>query len=123
MRLFVYGSLLAGESNASWLGGARFLGSAQTRAEYTLVDLGPYPALLRGGTTSVAGELYAVESPLLEALDAFEGHPEDFQRSPVRLASDDDPAEAYFFPRDRAAGAPVIEGGDWRIRSTTRVNT
>jgi gamma-glutamylcyclotransferase (GGCT)/AIG2-like uncharacterized protein YtfP len=58
MRLFVYGSLLFGEIHNARLGGSRLLGEARTEPRYTLVDLGPYPALLDEGTTSVSGELY-----------------------------------------------------------------
>jgi gamma-glutamylcyclotransferase (GGCT)/AIG2-like uncharacterized protein YtfP len=115
MVLFVYGSLLPGEQHEGQLAGARALGEARTEATYTLVDLGTYPALLEGGTTAIVGELYEVDEGTLRRLDAFEGHPDEYRRAPVRLAGGAR-AEAYFFPRSQAADRPLVAGGDWRRR-------
>jgi gamma-glutamylcyclotransferase (GGCT)/AIG2-like uncharacterized protein YtfP len=115
MRLFVYGSLLFGEIHNARLGGSRLLGEAHTEPRYTLVDLGAYPALLDEGTTSVSGELYEVTADVLAALDEFEGHPEDYCRSPVRLLNGEC-AEAYVLPRARAPATRVIVSGSWRAR-------
>lgn len=124
MLLFVYGSLLRGEDNHHVMRGARLVGAARTAARYTLVDLGPYPAMVGGGATAVAGELYDVPDDLLAALDAFEGHPDEYVRSAVDLAGAPpglDPArplraEAYLLPAPRAAGFPPVASGDWRAR-------
>ncbi len=115
MRLFVYGSLLSGEMHAARLAGARLVGGAVTEARYTLVDLGPYPALLEGGTTSVSGEVYEVDGAALAALDEFEGHPEEYRRTPVRLLGGE-VAEAYVLPREQARHGRVIPSGSWRAR-------
>jgi gamma-glutamylaminecyclotransferase len=101
------------------LAGARFVRGARTAARYTLVDLGPYPALVEGGDTSVAGELYEVEEALLEVLDAFEGHPDVYIRMPVELAAQSEAQtvfEAYVLPADRAREFPRVPSGDWRGR-------
>lgn len=116
--LFVYGSLLSGEVNHGILAGARFLGEATTEPAFELADLGAYPALVRGGTTAVAGELYAVTTPLLALLDHFEGHPHLYRREAVELA-DGRAAEAYFMDPLRAAGYPRIGSGRWRERALT----
>jgi gamma-glutamylaminecyclotransferase len=113
VRLFVYGSLLARECNHRHLSGAPFLGEAKTEPGYSLVDLGPYPALLEGGTTSVRGEVYEVDEAKMAWLDAFEGHPDVYRRSPVRL-EDRGAAVAYVLEkRELAEGRPQVEGGDW----------
>ena len=120
MRLFVYGSLLSGESHHDHLGASRLLGAASTEPVYTLVDLGPYPALLAGGTTSVSGEIYEVDADVLAALDDFEGHPDEYRRMPVRLIGDHgggDVTETYVLPREKAAHARVIASGSWRGRA------
>ena len=114
-KVFVYGSLLSGQPNAGRLAGARPLGAAWTEPAYTLVDLGTYPGLVEGGATAVAGEVYEVDGALLAALDAFEGHPDDYRRTPVRLAGGD-VAEAYVVPAERALGGIVVPTGDWRTR-------
>jgi gamma-glutamylcyclotransferase (GGCT)/AIG2-like uncharacterized protein YtfP len=115
MRLFVYGSLLFGEIHNARLGGSRLLGEALTEPRYTLVDLGPYPALLDGGTTSVTGEIYEVAADVLAALDALEGHPDEYRRVPIRLLSGES-AEAYVLPRAKAPFMRVIASGSWRSR-------
>ncbi len=113
MRLFVYGSLLSGEGNHGRLGASRLIGEARTEPRYTLVSLGAFPALLGGGTTSVAGEVYDVDADTLVALDAFEGHPRFYRRERVVLLGDDG-AESYVLPRVRGGTYPIIVGGDWR---------
>jgi gamma-glutamylaminecyclotransferase len=122
-RLFVYGTLLAGEANAHHLRGATPLGPAATCALFDLLDLGAFPALRRAGRTSVRGELYLVDPPHLAALDEFEGHPTLFERAVIPLAGGAS-AEAYLIP---AAGLSPeflavrpIPGGDWRRRRPAR---
>jgi gamma-glutamylaminecyclotransferase len=117
MKLFVYGSLLSGESHHDHLGASRLLGAASTEPVYTLVDLGPYPALLAGGTTSVSGEIYEVDADVLAALDDFEGHPDEYRRLPVQLVGDAS-AETYVLPREKARHARVIASGSWRARQS-----
>jgi gamma-glutamylaminecyclotransferase len=110
--IFVYGTLLRGESNHPELSDAAFVRSARTEARYELVDLGGYPALLEDGQTAVSGEIYDVNSALLARLDRFEEVPELYERKPIALV--DGRIEAYVLPRDRADGAPRIVDGDWR---------
>lgn len=111
-RLFVYGSLMRGQANHDLLAGSRFIGPARTLPRYTLVDLGPYPGLLAGGTAAVAGELYAVDAPTLARLDQFEEHPHVYERRPIALASGE-PAEAYLLRPHLRQGAPEIRSGRW----------
>ena len=92
LRLFVYGSLRRGERHHDELSGAAFLGASVTTPSYRVVEFAGYPALAPG-THAVRGELYAVPSSLVPALDAFEGS--HYRRGAVRLADGTD-AEAYF---------------------------
>jgi gamma-glutamylcyclotransferase (GGCT)/AIG2-like uncharacterized protein YtfP/catechol 2,3-dioxygenase-like lactoylglutathione lyase family enzyme len=119
LLLFVYGTLRAGEDNHAHLAGRTLLGPARTAARYTLADLGPYPALLEGGTTAVVGELYAITTEDLPRLDDLEEHPDLFRRVSVQLdvgaGGDSTAAEVvgYVWPRALPEGARIIEGGDW----------
>ena len=116
VRLFVYGSLLRGESNHSQLAGSPRLAEACTALGYSLVDLGEYPGLVTSRSGSVVGELYEVDRTTLKALDAFEGHPVLFVRVAIQLASGER-ADAYVVAREELArGRAVIAGGDWRRR-------
>ncbi len=112
-RVFVYGSLLRGLHNHRLLEGARFIALDRTRPVFTLVDLSSFPAMTLGGTTSVAGEIWEVDAATLEHLDALEGHPRWYQRTPVVLASRRR-AETYLLPQDRTSGRPTVPTGDWR---------
>ena len=110
----MYGSLLSGENNHAVLAGSPKIADTQTWPAYALVDLGPYPALLEGGDTSVRGELYDVDTGTLAAVDAFEGHPVLYRRASVRLADGEHVAGYLLNEVDLAAGRPVIATGDWK---------
>lgn len=121
LDLFVYGSLMQGEANHARLGGASLIGAARSEPRFELVDLGPYPGMVAGGRYSVVGELYRVDAATVARLDAFEGHPGHFRRSPIRLA-DGRPAQAYLLARRDARGRARIEpdgsdaGGGFVVR-------
>jgi gamma-glutamylcyclotransferase (GGCT)/AIG2-like uncharacterized protein YtfP len=114
VRLFVYGSLLAGESRHDLLAGATLLARTRTEPAFELADLGAYPALVAGGSTAVHGEVYAVDGALLADLDRYEGAPELYRRAVVRL-EDGSEAQTYVLV-GTAAAAPRIASGDWRGR-------
>ena len=118
-RVFVYGTLLMGESNSYLLKNAQFDGVAITKPEYVLVDMKWYPAAVQGGKTSIWGEVYLVNSYLLDAIDRLEGHPNFYRRQRVRLADGSD-AHLYQFVREVAKEFPVIASGNWRKRDRSR---
>jgi gamma-glutamylaminecyclotransferase len=85
--LFVYGTLKRGEPNAFRMAGQEFLGEAVTAAKYRVIDLGPYPGLVRDAANGLAvrGELYAVDAACLAALDEFEGVAGPFVRELIEV--------------------------------------
>lgn len=89
--VFVYGTLMRAGANHSVLQrlGCTFAGHATTREGWTLVDLGPYPALLpaREGapTARVFGEVWQIDDHAIRELDAFEGCPELYTRERIAL--------------------------------------
>jgi len=75
MKLFAYGTLLAGMRLHEMLAGAHFLGPAIIRGK--LLDLGDYAGLVEGDAV-VTGEIYEIDHTLQERLDQVEGfHPYD----------------------------------------------
>jgi gamma-glutamylaminecyclotransferase len=110
-RLFVYGTLMRAGGNHGLLGGAPFGGASRTAPGFSLVDLGAYPGMVRGGTAAVAGELFRVDRRVLAGLDRFEGHPHLFRRVRVPLA-DGGEAFAYLLDPAHAEGLPAIPMGD-----------
>jgi gamma-glutamylcyclotransferase (GGCT)/AIG2-like uncharacterized protein YtfP len=90
--VFVYGTLMRAGANHAVLVrlGCTFVGNAVTREARTLVDLGPYPALLplgaRAPVALVHGEVWEIDDHALRELDAFEGCPELYMRERIALA-------------------------------------
>jgi gamma-glutamylcyclotransferase (GGCT)/AIG2-like uncharacterized protein YtfP len=119
IRVFVYGSLLRGEASHHVIERASFVGVARTASSYALIDLGPYPALLRHGSDAIEGELYELAEDVLAAVDDFEGHPVLYRRDAVAL-EDGTVADAYFFER-APPDARRIPGGSWRLHLRVRV--
>lgn len=111
VRVFVYGTLMRGGFYHHLLETSRFIEEAHTRRAYTLVDLGDYPALLEGGDTSVAGEIFEVTDEVLASLDELEGHPDYYRRDAVVL-SDGRRVTSYIFNHE-PDGAVRIRSGRW----------
>lgn len=112
IRVFVYGTLLTGQSNHALLHGCTLVRAARTQACFELVDLGAFPGLVAGGTVAVAGEVYAVDETTLARLDRLEGHPHFYERKTIRL-EDGEEVMAYLLPAEEVEGLPRIASGDW----------
>lgn len=110
-RVFVYGTLLRGESNHHWLRRAEFLGRWCTPPRYRLHDLGPYPVLCGGGTQRIHGELYRVDAWTMAGLDRLEGYPDHYDRKLIPTPRG--PAWIYF-RSEPPPGARPIPGGSWK---------
>jgi gamma-glutamylcyclotransferase (GGCT)/AIG2-like uncharacterized protein YtfP len=110
-RVFVYGTLLRGESNHRLLAGAELLGAHRTAPCFALYDLGTYPGLTRGGRTAVLGEVYRVSTADLCRLDRLEDYPWLYTRESI--PSPWGPVWVYCY-RGRIRNRPLIPSGDWR---------
>ena len=115
-RVFVYGTLLAGESNHRHLASARFVGEAKTEAAFRLYDLGPYPGLVAVGGDAVMGEVYEVDEPILAMLDRLEGHPRFYVRKGIVLDSGET-VQSYLLMPHQVVGRPIIALGSWRAHT------
>lgn len=116
-RVFVYGTLLRGEPNHGLLAGSPCVGEARTRAEFELVDLGYFPAMIWQGKTAVVGEVYTIDEATLRRLDRLEGHPQFYVRTTIQLEHGAE-AQAYLLPEHQARGKQRILSGNWKVRST-----
>ncbi|XP_048834041.1 gamma-glutamylaminecyclotransferase B-like [Brienomyrus brachyistius] len=93
-RVFVYGTLKKGQPNYFRMtdkrnGRAEYCCSARTVEKFPLVIAGKYsiPFLLNvpGVGQQVEGEVYSVDTQMLQFLDEFEGCPHMYQRTSVEL--------------------------------------
>jgi gamma-glutamylaminecyclotransferase len=119
-RVFVYGSLMSGLHNHHMLDGARRVGRGTTGPHYRMVSLGGFPAVLAGGSSAVAGELYEVPGRVLGRLDRLEGHPDWYRRTPCDVRLDDGTAveaEMYVMTGHAYDGRDPVPGGDWRAHA------
>ena len=112
-RVFVYGSLRAGEPNHRLLLRATLVGTARTEPCFALHDLGAFPAMVAGGVHAIVGEIYEVDDVTLAALDRLEGVPTFYQRVSIALA-DGGTAETYTRTSAQVARCPIVASGDWR---------
>jgi len=104
-HVFVYGTLMRGGTNHHVLAdlGARFVAAARTAAPRTVVDLGPYPALLPSdaardaGATPIPGELFEIADDEIAALDDFEGVPDLYRRERILIAMETCTMEAWVY--------------------------
>jgi gamma-glutamylcyclotransferase (GGCT)/AIG2-like uncharacterized protein YtfP len=121
VHVFVYGTLMRGGANHAVLIrlGARYVAAARTARSRTLVDLGPYPALLPLDETrdavapTVHGEVFALDESALPALDEFEGVPELYRREPIDLLTDEGATNAftYVFAKKMPKNAQPVTTG------------
>ena len=127
-HLFVYGTLMKDFANHRVMVelGAERVGAARTAQPRTLVDLGPYPALLPASeerdvaARPVEGELYAIPEHALAELDRFEGAPELYRRERVAVEAGGERLEActYVLARRVPARARVLASGRYDQRGT-----
>lgn len=94
VRVFVYGTLKKGQPNYPHMvngvhGTSQFQARGLTVEKYPLVIAGKYniPYLLNnpGKGHRVTGEIYLVDDQMLQFLDEFEGCPNMYQRTPVKV--------------------------------------
>lgn len=113
-RIFVYGTLLRGFGNHRLLASAKFVGEAMTKPQYTMINLGAFPAILNDGTTALRGEVYDVNAETLARLDQLEGNGYFYNRQPIELKTKLGKVQAYFLLREISGELKVVSSGDWR---------
>jgi gamma-glutamylcyclotransferase (GGCT)/AIG2-like uncharacterized protein YtfP len=113
--LFAYGTLRQGEIQHGLLANARLLRMASTPPAFHLVEAAPYAALVRGGVTSVTGELYEVDLATRRVIDVERQVPLLFTRETIELA-DGTSADTYLLTSDQVRGRRRLAHGDWKKR-------
>lgn len=110
MLVFVYGSLMRGEEYHAPLAGSARLGPHTTAPEWHFWDLDGYPAMTRGGTRAIEGEVFRIDAATLAELDRVEVVPTLYQRATLATPW----GEAFVYVvGDRPAGARPLPSGRW----------
>lgn len=119
--LFVYGTLRQGEIQHELLGSARLLRMASTPPLFHLVEVAPYAALVRGGSSSVTGELYEVDLATRRIIDVERQVPLLFTRETIALA-DGTSADTYLLTSEQVRGRRRLAHGDWKKRFSRSIS-
>ena len=112
-KVFVYGTLIAGEANARWAGNARRQKAWTTG---TIYDMGcGFPAFVKRGRTHIKGEVLTVDDDGFRSMDRLEGYPRLYRREQIRvhLVGGGDVLAWVYIMNNLSKDAPVIESGDW----------
>jgi gamma-glutamylcyclotransferase (GGCT)/AIG2-like uncharacterized protein YtfP len=126
--LFVYGTLMRGESRAVTVGGGTYLRDGRVQ-DLCLYDLGDYPGVYPTPGGQVFGEIFVFEdiALALSRPDVLEDVPSLFRREvlPVRSGSNHLEAWIYVLQKDPGGRFPLISGGRWPAHrlSNTPENT
>jgi len=108
--VFVYGTLRKGQGNNTLLQDGKFLGVYETKPDFTMVDLGCFPAVSPQGKTSISGELYLIDQPAFTNLDQLEGYPTYYDRIQI----DTPKGKAWLYVIHHLVEThKVVESGDW----------
>lgn len=100
-KVFVYGTLKKGNSvrglNMFRDRGAEYVSDAvTTEADYSLYDLGAFPAVTLGGNNQISGEVWEVNEYMMKVLDDIEGYPDFYNRTKIKTTQGK--AWMYYIP-------------------------
>lgn len=112
-KVFVYGTLIAGERNAHWAGNAR---RQKAWTLGTIHDTGyGFPAFVKRGRTRIVGEVLTVGDDGFRSMDRLEGYPSLYRREQIQvhLVGGGNVLAWVYIMNNLPKGAPVIESGDW----------
>jgi gamma-glutamylcyclotransferase (GGCT)/AIG2-like uncharacterized protein YtfP len=82
-RLFVYGTLKTGGEKHYLLDGSSLIGTGVARG--FVIQQGEEFPEMRRGDGEVEGEIWDVPDASMPAIDAWEGHPDFYVRTPIVL--------------------------------------
>jgi len=103
-KVFVYGTLKKGLHNHSLIKHSKFLGEYNTGPGFTKIVRG-LPYLIKDDEgIGCSGEVYEVSKLTLDMLDRLEGHPNWYERTIIKVTSDEDkelPVWCYLMDKER----------------------
>ncbi|MEW9906931.1 MAG: gamma-glutamylcyclotransferase [Candidatus Symbiodolus clandestinus] len=113
MKVFVYGGFRRKQDGSRWMSNAQWVG-AYPLAGYDLYDLGFYPAAVPGDGT-IEGEVYRIDSAILQQLDHLKHVPREFRRQLIMTPWGRSWIYLYQRPVTHLKSIP---SGDWLQRSS-----
>ena len=92
IMVFVYGTLMKGESNSHFLSNSKYIGEYKTDKRWGLINIGAFPALVPH-VLAVEGEVYEISKGTLSTLDRLEGVSHGLYRRREIVVFDEDDEE------------------------------
>ena len=114
-NVFVYGTLMRGESAHSYLAKAEFIGDYRL-CDYAIYNLGWVPGILPKAGSCVYGEVYAVDDRMLHEMDRYEGEGSLYHRTPIAVENETGTVDAVAYVYAREIKGHEIKGGKWNER-------
>ena len=112
--VMVYGSLLKGLHNHPVISDGELLGEHETEGVFTMLSLGSFPGVIKGGHTKIKGEVYEVNDSTFKRLDSLEGYPTFYSRELISTPYSQD-AWIYLLNHTHQHGTEKeVEDGDWK---------
>ena len=84
---------------------------ARGEGEYTMLNLGMYPALILEGETPITVEVYDVDEDVFQSLDWLEGYPNYYNRKLINTQAGE--AWIYFLDCGEELTNNCVTSGDW----------
>lgn len=112
VKVAVYGTLRAGQSNSGRLGRDAVLMSVERLAGWSMVSLGGFPACFEDEIGSgVTIEVYEISDAAFASCDRLEGYPSFYDRKLVETSVGE--AWIYFMTKAKTNRYSLVIGGDW----------
>lgn len=121
-RIAVYGTLCRGfKGNEKYLKGAEFLGTFDSKPQYTMYNLKHYPGVVKNGDTSIRMEVFEVKNDMISVFDKIEGYSGEaksskniFERS--KILTPFGVAHIYLYANlEKNPTEPTkVESGNWK---------
>lgn len=115
-KIAVYGSLRKDLHNHRLIDHCEKLGTFNSSKSYSLFDLGSFPGLKLEGDTSIAMEVYEVDSDTQSNVDMLEGYSEERENNTFydREVIETPFGKAYTYVYvPNTDNRPKVESGDW----------
>ncbi|UOQ43704.1 gamma-glutamylcyclotransferase [Halobacillus salinarum] len=116
-QVFVYGTLLNGESNHH-IAVPHLLKSEPGTIHGCLYNVGRYPAVVLNDKNKITGEWFTITEEGLRQFDTLEGHEpgstnNHYDRVWIADANNDQEGYVYTFTEEQAAALEEIPSGNW----------
>ena len=115
--VFVYGTLKKGQSNHRLLEKSDFIGDAKSLTKFAMVGKGlPFPYCVEKDNINgkfIKGEVYQVDKPTMDKLDALEGYPYFYDREVFWFDTDKGVKRAWIYTCDSIPYTPEECIAEW----------